>query len=262
MTKAKEEATTLTKDQFFRHLDSLTVLELADYIKEFDNPLWHQRGGPPCRWRPGAAAAARPRRRSEDRVTVVLKGRRRQSRSNVIKSSARITNLGSRRPRTWWIPPQRGQREGEQGRGEAIRRSLKRWATVDYAVSRLPESPPLRSGMMKRFLPESEMSKESEALNHRVERTDFSKIDAIPDADLAWRSKTQSYAEFLQMDLLPRNGRTRACSPPSRMSSPSPTSRDHGARFHQLLDRELGVQVRRLKGVENSRPGASPATLF
>lgn len=26
----------LTKDQFFAHLDSLTILELADYIKEFE----------------------------------------------------------------------------------------------------------------------------------------------------------------------------------------------------------------------------------
>ncbi len=27
----------LTKDQFFAHLDSLTILELADYIKEFES---------------------------------------------------------------------------------------------------------------------------------------------------------------------------------------------------------------------------------
>ena len=56
-TKAKEttkekketEVSKLTKDQFFEHLDGLTVLELADYIKEFED-----------RYGVSAAAAAAP----------------------------------------------------------------------------------------------------------------------------------------------------------------------------------------------------------
>ena len=38
-TKEKKETkvSKLTKDQFFEHLDGLTVLELADYIKEFED---------------------------------------------------------------------------------------------------------------------------------------------------------------------------------------------------------------------------------
>ena len=32
------------KEDFFKHLDNLTVLELADYIKEFETPVWYQGG--------------------------------------------------------------------------------------------------------------------------------------------------------------------------------------------------------------------------
>jgi len=35
-TAKKAEKSKLTKEQFFEHLDNLTVLELADYIKEFE----------------------------------------------------------------------------------------------------------------------------------------------------------------------------------------------------------------------------------
>ena len=49
-TKSKKEKTsTMTKEQFFEHLDNLTVLELADYIKEFEE-----------RYGVSAAAAAAP----------------------------------------------------------------------------------------------------------------------------------------------------------------------------------------------------------
>ncbi len=49
-TKGKtEKSAKLTKDQFFEHLDNLTVLELADYIKEFEE-----------RYGVSAAAAAMP----------------------------------------------------------------------------------------------------------------------------------------------------------------------------------------------------------
>ena len=34
--KTKKEKAKLTKAQFFEHLDGLTILELADYIKEFE----------------------------------------------------------------------------------------------------------------------------------------------------------------------------------------------------------------------------------
>ncbi|MBU2439037.1 MAG: hypothetical protein KKC69_07775, partial [Acidobacteria bacterium] len=33
---AKKEKGKVTKEEFFKHLDNLTVLELADYIKEFE----------------------------------------------------------------------------------------------------------------------------------------------------------------------------------------------------------------------------------
>jgi len=55
------------------------------------------------------------------------------------------------------------------------------------------------------------------------------------------------------MELLPEERKDtglqplQGCLPDLRFQGNDP------ARFHQLLDRELGVQVRRLKGVENSR---------
>ncbi len=92
----KEKATTLTKDQFFEHLDNLTVLELADYIKEFEE-----------RYGVSAAAAAMPvavpgagapqaEAQAEEEKTefnVVLKEIG-DKKINVIKTVREVTSLG------------------------------------------------------------------------------------------------------------------------------------------------------------------------
>ena len=90
----KEKDTTMTKEQFFEHLDNLTVLELADYIKEFEE-----------RYGVSAAAVAAPvavaagaqpeaqaeEEKSEFNVVLTVVG---DKKINVIKAVREVTNLG------------------------------------------------------------------------------------------------------------------------------------------------------------------------
>jgi len=96
MTKPKEEATKLTKDQFFSHLDNLTVLELADYIKEFETRYGISAAAAVPLAVPGAAAAPGAEAKAEEvktEFTVVLKSAG-DKKINVIKIVREITNLG------------------------------------------------------------------------------------------------------------------------------------------------------------------------
>jgi large subunit ribosomal protein L7/L12 len=95
MTKAKEEAIKLTKDQFFGHLDNLTVLELADYIKEFEARYGISAAVVPLAV-PGAAVAPGAEATPEEvktEFTVVLKTAG-DKKINVIKIVREITSLG------------------------------------------------------------------------------------------------------------------------------------------------------------------------
>ena len=96
MTKAKEEATQLTKEQFFGHLDSLTVLDLADYIKEFESRYGISAAAAVPMAVPGAAAAPGAEAKAEEvktEFTVVLKAAG-DKKINVIKIVREITSLG------------------------------------------------------------------------------------------------------------------------------------------------------------------------
>ncbi len=95
MTKAKEEATQLTKDQFFAHLDSLTVLELADYIKEFESRYGISAAAAVPMAVAGAAAPGAEAKAEEVKTefTVVLKAAG-DKKINVIKIVREITSLG------------------------------------------------------------------------------------------------------------------------------------------------------------------------
>jgi large subunit ribosomal protein L7/L12 len=95
MTKAKEDATQLTKDQFFAHLDSLTVLELADYIKEFEARYGISAAAAVPMAVPGAAAPGAEAKAEEVKTefTVVLKSAG-DKKINVIKIVRELTNLG------------------------------------------------------------------------------------------------------------------------------------------------------------------------
>ncbi len=82
----------LTKDEFFAHLDGLTVLELADYIKEFETRY----GISAAAAVPVAAAAPQAEVKAEEAKTefaLVLKSAG-DKKINVIKIVREITNLG------------------------------------------------------------------------------------------------------------------------------------------------------------------------
>ena len=82
----------LTKEEFFGHLDGLTVLELADYIKEFET-----RYGISAAAAVPVAAAAAPvaEAKAEEKTefTLVLKSAG-EKKINVIKVVREITSLG------------------------------------------------------------------------------------------------------------------------------------------------------------------------
>ncbi|MCX6567382.1 MAG: 50S ribosomal protein L7/L12 [Candidatus Aminicenantes bacterium] len=82
----------LTKEEFFGHLDGLTVLELADYIKEFETRY----GISAAAAVPVAAAAPAAEAKAEEAKTefaVVLKSAG-DKKINVIKVVREITALG------------------------------------------------------------------------------------------------------------------------------------------------------------------------
>jgi large subunit ribosomal protein L7/L12 len=84
----------LTKEEFFNHLDQLTVLELADYIKEFETRY----GISAAAAVPVAVAGAAPQaeakaEEAKSEFTLVLKSAG-EKKINVIKIVREITSLG------------------------------------------------------------------------------------------------------------------------------------------------------------------------
>ena len=94
--KEKKEKTQLTKKQFFDHLDKLTVLELADYIKEFEERYGVSAAAAAVPMAsPGAAASQGEAKAEEEKTefTIVLKSVG-DKKINVIKTVREVTNLG------------------------------------------------------------------------------------------------------------------------------------------------------------------------
>lgn len=84
----------LTKEQFFGHLDNLTVLELADYIKEFETRYGISAAAAMPVAVAGAAAGAEAKAEEvKTEFTVVLKSAG-DKKINVIKTVREITSLG------------------------------------------------------------------------------------------------------------------------------------------------------------------------
>ena len=90
----KKEKGTLTKEEFFQHLDNLTVLELADYIKEFEERYGVSAAAAAV---PMAAAGAGAAQESDEEeqteFNVVLKAIG-DKKINVIKTVREVTSLG------------------------------------------------------------------------------------------------------------------------------------------------------------------------
>jgi len=94
-TAKKEETAKLTKEQFFEHLDNLTVLELADYIKEFEERYGVSAAAAVPMAVAGAAAPQAEAQAEEEKTefTVVLKEIG-DKKINVIKTVREVTSLG------------------------------------------------------------------------------------------------------------------------------------------------------------------------
>lgn len=96
--KEKEsKVSKLTKEQFFEHLDNLTVLELADYIKEFEERYGVSAAAAvaPVAM-PGAGAQGdAPVEEEKSEFNVVLKEIG-DKKINVIKTVREVTSLGLR----------------------------------------------------------------------------------------------------------------------------------------------------------------------
>jgi large subunit ribosomal protein L7/L12 len=84
----------LTKDQFFAHLDSLTILELSDYIKEFETRYGISAAAAPVMMAGGAATQAEAKPAEEKtEFNVILKSVG-DKKINVIKVVREVTSLG------------------------------------------------------------------------------------------------------------------------------------------------------------------------
>jgi len=84
----------LTKEQFFAHLDSLTILELSDYIKEFETRYGISAAAAAPVMVAGAAPAADAKPAEEKtEFNVILKSVG-DKKINVIKVVREVTNLG------------------------------------------------------------------------------------------------------------------------------------------------------------------------
>ena len=91
----KKEKGKLTKEEFFQHLDNLTVLELADYIKEFEERYGISAAAAAVPMAvPGAGAgtdAAAEEEKTEFNVVLKAIG---DKKINVIKTVREVTSLG------------------------------------------------------------------------------------------------------------------------------------------------------------------------
>jgi large subunit ribosomal protein L7/L12 len=83
----------LTKEQFFAHLDTLTILELSDYIKEFETRYGISAAAAAPVMVAGAAAQADAPAEEKTEFSAILKTVG-DKKINVIKVVREITNLG------------------------------------------------------------------------------------------------------------------------------------------------------------------------
>lgn len=93
-SKKKETSTKLTKDQFFGHLDTLTILELADYIKEFEERYGISAAAAVPMAVPGVAAPQGEAPAEEKTEFTVILKEVGDKKINVIKTVREVTSLG------------------------------------------------------------------------------------------------------------------------------------------------------------------------
>ncbi len=93
--KKETKVSKLSKEQFFEHLDNLTVLELADYIKEFEERYGVSAAAAvaPMAVAGAPAAGEAPAEAEKSEFNVILKEIG-DKKINVIKTVREITSLG------------------------------------------------------------------------------------------------------------------------------------------------------------------------
>jgi large subunit ribosomal protein L7/L12 len=84
----------LTKEQFFTHLDTLTILELSDYIKEFETRYGISAAAAAPVMAAGAASQADAKPAEEKTEFSVILKTVGDKKINVIKVVREVTNLG------------------------------------------------------------------------------------------------------------------------------------------------------------------------
>jgi len=84
----------LTKEQFFTHLDNLTILELSDYIKEFESRYGISAAAAAPVMVAGAAPAAEAAKAEEKTEFNVILKTVGDKKINVIKVVREVTSLG------------------------------------------------------------------------------------------------------------------------------------------------------------------------
>jgi len=84
----------LTKEQFFTHLDTLTILELSDYIKEFESRYGISAAAAAPVMVAGAAAQADAKPAEEKTEFSAILKTVGDKKINVIKVVREVTNLG------------------------------------------------------------------------------------------------------------------------------------------------------------------------
>ena len=90
----EKQESKLTKEQFFAHLDGLTILELADYIKEFETRYGiSAAAAAPVMVAGAAAPSAAPAAEEKTTFNVILKDVG-DKKINVIKVVREVTSLG------------------------------------------------------------------------------------------------------------------------------------------------------------------------
>ncbi len=91
--KKTTKETKLTKKQFFEHLDNLTVIQLADYIKEFEERYGVSAAAVAPVAVPGAGQGDVPAEEEKAEFDVILKDFG-EKKINVIKTVREVTSLG------------------------------------------------------------------------------------------------------------------------------------------------------------------------
>ena len=84
----------LTKEQFFTHLDGLTILELSDYFKEFETRYGISAAAAPVMMAGGAAQQAEAKPAEEKTSFNVILKSVGDKKINVIKVVREVTSLG------------------------------------------------------------------------------------------------------------------------------------------------------------------------